>query len=408
MGRSIIFAGLVFGMVVGEGSSLRAQQTVTLPATERRLQATFTPAFTIGTDDGEPWEMFSRVVGVVFDAQDNLHVLDQMDPRVLVFDSRGRHLRTIGRRGPGPGEMQGPNAFALLRDGSVVVADLQRRAYSTWDRTGKFQKSTPYRETIVGPTLGGLMGAGTQVLVKPLTNQASGQPDGLFPFYRVDLSTGKGETLLRFDPPVEEQEIRVEATANGATMRQAAKPTFSPTPLMSGFSDGAMAASYSNEYLVRISGGTRDLTIRKAVPARKVSAADRTRFLRERREILERDGQITYSFRNGVSTSSSKPLSAAEIDQRLKAIEFATTMPAISGLVVDGRDLLWIARSPESGISTTPIDLVRADGSYIGTIPEGKLPAAISRTGLAAYIETHPDGYQQIIVKRLVLPAGSM
>lgn len=397
--RSLLFT---LSLITSSAAVAAAQQAITLPAADKPLSVTPTPAFTIGAPDGEAWEMFSDATAVAFDAQDNLYVLDQMDPRVLVYDARGKYVRTIGKRGPGPGEMQMPNAVAVLRDGSVVVADLSRNALSVWDGSGKFVRSVPYGNVTRGPTRNGLAAGGDQVLIRQHQSRADDQPDKLLPFWRFDLSSGKGTVALRVDPPVDLEQPRIESRGNNMISgRIQADPTFTPTPFMAGFSDGMMAVSYSFDYVVRMAGKTGERTIRRAIASRKVTAADRDRILKKRRETLERDGQVTYTFRGGVSSKSSKKLTAAEIDQRLKAIEFATTMPAIQGLLVDGRDNLWIARSPLSGKATSPIDIVRADGTYVGTIMDVQLPLAVSATGLAAYIEMHPDGYQQVIVKRI-------
>jgi len=400
MQRFIFTAGLGFGLALGTGDSVGAQQTVTLPTADKPLPIEFAPVFTIGTDDGEAWEMFARVIAVAFDAEDNLYVLDQEDPRVVVFDARGNYVRTVGRRGPGPGELQMPTALTVLRDGSIVVGDWDRGAYSIWDRAGKFIRSVQFGSMDAAPTLNGLAGAQQILLVRTHAGRAANQPDGHLPFFRFDLGTGKTTVALRLDPPVDEQQTRVETGAGSATMRRTALPTFSPTPLMAGFSDGTMAASFSFDYVVRIAGSSGERTIQRAITPRKVTTADRNRALRERREALERDGLLSYRLSGGVASRNHRKLSPAEIDQRLNAIQFTSTIPVIHGLIVDGRDVLWIARTPHAGKSTSPIDLVGADGTYIGTIPDAKLPAAVSRTGLAAYIETHGDGYQQIVVKR--------
>ena len=396
--RTLLFS---VALLAGSVAAAAAQQTITLAAGDKPIAISLTPVFAIGAPEGEVWEMFAEASSVAFDAQDNLYVLDQMDGRVVVFDARGKYLRNIGRPGPGPGEMQMPNALAVLRDGSVVVSDLSRKAFSIWDRTGKFVRSVPYGDMTGTPTLNGLAVGGDQLLVRQHARRADEQPDGKLPFMRFDPATGKGTVALRVEPPIDGEETRVESRGNTMTMRLPAVPTFSPTPLMAGLSDGTLAVSYAFDYTVRLAGKTGERVIRRAVASRKVTAADRERILKVRRETLERDGQVTYSFRGGNSTKSSKKLTPAEINQRLKAIEFATTMPAIRGLLVDGRDNLWISRSPQSGKATSPVDVVRADGTYVGTIPDLAFPIAVSASGLAAYIEMHPDGYQQVIVKRI-------
>jgi len=57
---------------------------------------------------------------------------------VLVFDASGNFLREFGTSGEGPGEFNMPAGFAVLRDGTTIVADLGHRAYQLFDTDGSF------------------------------------------------------------------------------------------------------------------------------------------------------------------------------------------------------------------------------------------------------------------------------
>src|SRR5688572_2631909 len=100
-----------------------AQQTVRLPARDVALQERPATVFTVGTEEGRDWEMFSGIRTVAFDRSDNLYVLDGQNYRVVVFDARGRYVRHFGKRGGGPGELQAPLALVINTDGNVVVND---------------------------------------------------------------------------------------------------------------------------------------------------------------------------------------------------------------------------------------------------------------------------------------------
>lgn len=106
-----------------------AQQTREL-RTDRELRGTPTPVFQVGADEGEEWELLVGVRAVAFDDSDTMYVLDAGNFRVLAFDSAGRFLRQIGRRGDGPGELAAPTSLAVTADGMVVVADIARRGYA--------------------------------------------------------------------------------------------------------------------------------------------------------------------------------------------------------------------------------------------------------------------------------------
>ena len=79
--------------------------------------------FAVGAAEGRGGDVFGSVGDVGFDAAENLYVLDRLNARVVVFDSTGRYLRAIGRRGGGPGELGAPQQMAVTRAGEVIVSD---------------------------------------------------------------------------------------------------------------------------------------------------------------------------------------------------------------------------------------------------------------------------------------------
>jgi hypothetical protein len=80
-----------------------------------------------------------KVEKVVLD-QDLLFVLDPLSPQpVKVFDSKGKHLRNIGRKGGGPGEFNNP--IDLFIDGNYVFLYDNPENLLRFDREGNFVDS---------------------------------------------------------------------------------------------------------------------------------------------------------------------------------------------------------------------------------------------------------------------------
>ncbi len=76
----------------------------------------------------------------------------------------------------------------------------------------------------------------------------------------------------------------------------------------------------------------------------------------------------------------------------------------ISAVRVTWEGNLWIERSIEPGtIESGPIDVLKLDGTYVGTLPAGqiKMPDAFGPDGLAAFIETDEFDVPVITVRRL-------
>ena len=85
--------------------------------------ATLVPEMSIGEVDGPDEYLFGRVGSIAVDGDHNVYVFDQQAREVRIFDARGGYLRSLGGPGQGPGELQQPEAMALLPDRRIVVRD---------------------------------------------------------------------------------------------------------------------------------------------------------------------------------------------------------------------------------------------------------------------------------------------
>jgi hypothetical protein len=94
---------------------------------------------TIGVAEGAEEYMFVRLRGLAVDDQGTIYALDQRKPRIDVFSDAGAHLRSIGRRGQGPGEFQTPFFIALAPAGELMAGEMNRLSF--FDREGAFLRS---------------------------------------------------------------------------------------------------------------------------------------------------------------------------------------------------------------------------------------------------------------------------
>ena len=74
---------------------------------------------------------------ITYDSDGNVYVLDQKANNVKKFDSSGKYLRTIGRRGRGPGEFNAPHHFTFAKD-RLVIWDQENYRICTISPEGKF------------------------------------------------------------------------------------------------------------------------------------------------------------------------------------------------------------------------------------------------------------------------------
>src|SRR5688572_29611828 len=71
--------------------------------------------------DTEGANQFARITGVITDVEGNIYVADSRTFNIRVFDEGGRLLRTIGRKGGGPGEFESLQSIGWLGDSLVTM-----------------------------------------------------------------------------------------------------------------------------------------------------------------------------------------------------------------------------------------------------------------------------------------------
>jgi hypothetical protein len=77
--------------------------------------------------------LFPGLTSFAVDDQGRIFILVGRDSHIRVFESTGKYLRTIGRKGQGPGEFMRPMNLQILPDGNIFINDMQRLIYYAAD-----------------------------------------------------------------------------------------------------------------------------------------------------------------------------------------------------------------------------------------------------------------------------------
>lgn len=370
-------AAAAAGLLLLAAAAAAAQQT-DLPARDRPLRARPAPLYAVGKEDGHGWEVFASVGGIGFDGRDNLYVFDRGNARVVVFDTQGRFVREVGRRGDGPGEFSTPLRMAVAPDGTVIVSDAGRGAFSVFGPDGRFLRSVPFEA--------GWVASGAMTV----------HPQGGVVLRMQPLSAGRpGAAQLRWYP------LRPQARTTSLLTAPAAEPgtrreVFAPGLHFAVLPTGGLAWANGTDYRVRLSGGG---AIRRALRPRRVTQEDRDAEVERRREALAGGRGITVAGTNGAALPAGirNQIATAQV----AGLQFAEVMPVIAGLAADPAGTLWIARTPSGPGAEGAIDLVAVGGRYLGTLTGVALPDAFSRSGRIATLETDDLGVQRVVVQRL-------
>jgi hypothetical protein len=89
--------------------------------------------------EGEDY-MFSQIGGVAVDVEEDIIVIDEKEIVVKVFDKTGKHIRTFGKRGQGPGEFASVSRIVLTGGKDLVLLDASNGRFSYYSKEGKCLK----------------------------------------------------------------------------------------------------------------------------------------------------------------------------------------------------------------------------------------------------------------------------
>lgn len=95
----------------------------------------------IGEEKKADEYMFSQVADVGVDNEENIYVLDLKDAHIMVFNKSGEYLRTIGKRGQGPGEFQRATNLTITPGNEILVNDRGARFLHFYALNGDYLRS---------------------------------------------------------------------------------------------------------------------------------------------------------------------------------------------------------------------------------------------------------------------------
>jgi hypothetical protein len=93
--------------------------------------------------------MFSQIGGVAVDIEEDIIVIDEKEILVRVFDKTGKHIRTFGKRGQGPGEFTGVARIVLKGGKDIVLLDRANGRFSYYSKKGECLKEIKLGKNLV-------------------------------------------------------------------------------------------------------------------------------------------------------------------------------------------------------------------------------------------------------------------
>lgn len=395
-------------------------------------------AYTIGGYEAIEWDAFGDVGGIGFDDAGNLYVLDTQASAIRVVGTDGQLIRSFGRQGEGPGELNSPEELVVLPDGRVAVYDFGKFGWVTYDANGEWIEDITAPDPSSIDLLGGFSVAGDDAVMARVMGQirmSEGPGDGADeeadaepeeegePIVRLSLEQGaEPQTVYRAWEPPEPEGPDSEFSASGDAgnvmqIRMSQLVAFDPTVQFAGLPDGGFVVVDSTGYLVKVfdAAGTQVGTIERPIAptpvTERIQEREKQRRLDQQAE-REAGGDNTGGLRimgSGIGGSVDMSGMNQMMRDRIENMTFYPAIPVVEDLAADREGRIWIQRSSGEPGEPGPTDIVMADRTYVGTLPADgiRIPDAFGPDGLAAWIETDEFDAERIVVARIGPAAGN-
>ncbi len=345
------------------------------PATDAPLAWKFAEIGRIGgADSGVQSFDYVAPHSVTTDGAAHIAVLDASHSnQIHVFDSSGTWIRTVGRRGGGPGEMEYPQGIDVDRDGSVSVMDAAKQALLSWDAVGAV---LPERKLIIGRgrTWGTVRRRGDTLYT---TLDLVG--DTMVNVRRLERWTSRDTVVM--DSTVSRQPRMVMFKCVGLAL----PPLFSGELAWTVDGDRVISTRQS-AYVVDISrNGRRERSVRRDVAPVVAKTTDASKLYPEGLKVrFGSDGECVTP--------------SAEVGEK---VGVAATLPVVRAMAIAPDGTLWVERYTFEG-ETPRTDVFDRDGHYLGTASGRSLPLGFLGPDVVLFsIKNADDGTAVIGIYRL-------
>lgn len=416
---------LVLVTVAAGSAPAASQQVVDLPGEDKVLPAALQEVFRVGSMAGDEWETFGESVSVAFDARGQLYIFDRQSSRVVVTDATGRFVREVGKAGEGPGELRIPAAFTVLRDGTLVIADMGHRAYHVFGPDGAFQRMVSFPGAEGGivrigrlapdPRGGALFTGGGGMMTISMSAGPGGAapeiPKGR-PIEHVGLRGSQADVdvvVNAWAPPPSQGPAEMSGGGMRFQMSLPAERVFEPGLYMGPLADGGLAYADTSAYAVKVTSSTGNLerVLRRPIRPRPVTPAMQEAERARQLAALEAGGGPRMQVRTqgpGGQARSLPPEAVKEMMQnRVAQLTFYPELPVIMDMATGWSGKIWVVRRGEQPTEEGPIDVLTPAGQYVGTFAKGslELPEAFGPEGMVAFVERDEFDVPTVVVKRL-------
>lgn len=349
------------------------------------------PIFRVGDDESDEAHWFSSIRGVGRLSDGSVAVVDRTSAEIRIFDEMGRHLRSMGRPGEGPGEFSNPWKLWILPGDTLWVGDYRPWRYQVFTASGEWVRAARLDPVYPNPTRqGGVLDNGISINTTEGWSTQRGDfstPDTLV----VELHDTGGRMMgtLAYLPTSPVGRIQVTEVA-GLVLR----PIFAPSAFVDA-RGGTIALAVSRDTEVRLLDDSFRMRriIRWSDPDRAVTGADVQAW---------RDDYIES--RGGRNSPEWDERDEARIDPQ---IPVADNFPAMSGVRIGRDGRLWVLPYQRPRADRVRWMAFEPDGAFLCHLESAQTGLATYEFGKDYWLGVHSDelGIQTAVMYPLHTPA---
>ena len=346
------------------------------------------PTVVIGDDQSDENLWFARVGHAARMSDGSIVAVDRGSNQIRVYDADGRHLRTMGRQGEGPGEFEnGPFQMWVAAADTIWAGDYFPWRFNLFSADGEFVRGVGFTPQFINSSMGGgVLANGYSV---NSTETRARKADFSVADTMIVEAHGPGGQLI-------DTLARIPHGRCGQDDHEALSTFWLPRLFYGGAevdaagSTVALAYGMSTEVRVLDDEFNLRLIVRWTEPDREVTAADVDAWREDYVETRPRPDYSPMAEAHDAMISEERP--AAEL------------FPAISAVVVGSDGRIWVRQ----------YDRPREVRGWLAFEPDGRflchlapLPGAIREFGADDVLLVHESelGVQTVRSHRLELPA---
>jgi hypothetical protein len=375
-----VLIGCCFAAVVacGDGSARRDPAPATTidtigdtirvrtgPGAARQLR--LEPEVRIGTADGDAAYLLGHVSAIVEGPAGGIYIWDDRLSELRLYDSAGVFVRTLGRKGQGPGEYVDAAGIASTPRGGVALWDPQTGRFTVFEADGTVRTSWRWASSMIFAPHRLSTDAASNIYVPTLlpSRNASGQFPFDFAYTRVRPDGGIVDTVLL---PAQEETPMLRAH-NGPTSTGEPLPFVDRDgPLLTPW--GTLGRTYAGRYTIDIPQPSgRMLRIEREIETVPVGDEER----RDLAEAITREmRKVDPTWRwSGPEIPRTKPMIRGVVIERDGGLRVARSMPAVRQPPSD-----TTPGAPDKWVEPSTYDIFAPTGHLIGevTFPPSTTP----------------------------------